>query len=136
LRMRPVVPVVGRVLQRPTTIGGYDLPAGAAVGACIYLAHRNPDVYPEPDAFRPERFIGVQPDPVSWLPFGGGIRRCVGLQFALYEMKIVLAVMLAACEVTLEQRTPARIKRRAITFWPEGGTRVRVTRRGDKLAAA
>jgi cytochrome P450 len=136
LRMRPVVPIVGRVLQRPTTIGGYDLPAGAAVGACIYLAHRNPDVYPEPDAFRPERFIGVQPDPVSWLPFGGGIRRCVGLQFALYEMKIVLAVMLAACEVTLAQRTPARMKRRAITFSPEGGTRVRVTRRGDKLAAA
>ncbi len=129
LRLRPVVPVVGRELQKPMRIGGYDLPAGAAVGACIYLAHRNPDVYPEPDAFRPERFLDVPTDPVSWLPFGGGIRRCVGAQFAMYEMKIVLATMLAACEFELAQRVPARTLRRAITFWPEGGCRVKIKRR-------
>ena len=129
LRLRPVIPVVGRVLREPTTIGGYDLPAGTAVGACIYLAHRNPDVYPEPDAFRPERFLDKPPDPVSWLPFGGGIRRCIGAQFATYEMKLVLGTMLAACDFDLAQKTPARTFRRAITFWPEGGTRVRIRRR-------
>jgi cytochrome P450 len=133
LRARPVVPLVGRLLQRPTTIGGYDLPAGAAVGACIYLAQRNPSVYPEPDAFRPERFLGVPPDPVSWLPFGGGIRRCVGAQFATYEMKIVLGTFLAACDFTLAPPTPVRILRRAITLWPEGGTRIRIKRRRAML---
>jgi cytochrome P450 len=126
LRLRPIVPVVGRVLQKPCTLGGFDLPAGATVGACIYLAQRDPDVYPEPHAFRPERWLGVQPDPASWLPFGGGIRRCVGAQFALYEMKIVLATILASCDLELAQPAPARVVRRAITFWPEGGTRIRM----------
>jgi cytochrome P450 len=129
LRLRPVIPVVGRVLQEQTTIGGYDMAAGTTVGACIYLAHRNPDVYPEPDAFRPERFLNNPPDPVSWLPFGGGIRRCIGAQFATYEMKIVLGGMLASCDFTLAQPTPAKTLRRAITFWPEGGTRVKISRR-------
>jgi cytochrome P450 len=135
LRLRPVVPVVGRVLQTATKIAGYDLPAGTAVGACIYLAHRNPEVYPQPEEFRPERFLGAQPDPASWLPFGGGIRRCIGAQFATYELKIVLGTLLGACDFTLAQRTPAKVFRRAITFWPEGGTRVRVVRRGVALAA-
>lgn len=136
LRLRPVVPAVGRVLQRPMTIGGYDLPKGAAVGACIYLAHRNPDVYPEPEAFRPERFLGVPTDPVSWLPFGGGIRRCVGAQFALYEMKIVLATILAACDCQLAQRGPSRTGRRAVTLWPIGGTRITIKRRPHAAVAA
>jgi cytochrome P450 len=125
LRLRPVVPLVGRVLQKPYRLGGYDLPAGTTVAPNIFLAQRNPDVYPEPDAFRPERFLDVQPDPVSWLPFGGGIRRCIGASFALYEMKIVLGTILARCDLELAQPTPARIVRRGITFWPEGGTRVR-----------
>jgi cytochrome P450 len=136
LRLRPVVPVVGRVLKKPITLSGYELPTGAAVGACIYLAQRNPDVYPEPEAFRPERFLGVQPDPVSWLPFGGGIRRCIGAQFATYEMKIVLATMLAACDFELAQKTPARVVRRAITFWPEGGMRVKIKRHAALAACA
>ncbi|HKU40867.1 MAG TPA: cytochrome P450 [Polyangiales bacterium] len=129
LRLRPVVPVVGRILQKPATIGGYDLPAGSAVGACIYLAHRNPAVYPEPDAFRPERFLEQVPDPVSWLPFGGGIRRCIGAQFATYEMKIVLGTMLAAFDFELADKHPPKTVRRAVTLWPEGGTRVIVKRR-------
>jgi cytochrome P450 len=128
LRLRPVVPIVGRVITKPYTLAGHDLAPGTPVAACIYLAHRDPDVYPDPETFRPERFVGVTPDPVSWLPFGGGIRRCVGAQFALYEMKIVLGNMLASCELELAQRTPARIIRRAVTFWPEGGTVVRARR--------
>jgi len=136
MRLRPVVPAVGRVLQRPMTIGGFDMPKGTAVGACIYLAHRNPDVYPEPEAFRPERFLGVATDPVSWLPFGGGIRRCIGAQFALYEMKIVLATILAACDCELAQRGPARTGRRAVTLWPIGGTRIKIRRRQRSVAVA
>lgn len=126
LRLRPVIPVVGRVLKEPFTIGGYELPAGTAVAPCIYLAQRSPDVYPEPTEFRPERFLGVQPDPYAWLPFGGGVRRCIGAAFAMYEMKIVLGTILAAFDFELAQPSPARITRRAITFWPEQGTRVTV----------
>lgn len=136
LRLRPVVPVVGRVLKKDTRLGGFALPAGTAVGACIYLAHHNPEVYPDPDQFRPERFLGVQPDPAAWLPFGGGIRRCVGAAFALYEMKIVLGTMLAARDFELAQPKDARVRRRAITFWPEGGTRLTTRRRLPRERAA
>jgi cytochrome P450 family 110 len=129
LRQRPVVPVVGRLLREPTHIGGYDLPEGEVVAASIYLAHRNPDIYPEPERFRPERFLNVQPDPLHFLPFGGGIRRCIGAQFALYEMKIVLGTLLAHCELELKQTTPARALRRAVTLFPEHGTRVMLRRR-------
>jgi cytochrome P450 len=132
LRLRPVVPVVGRVLQKDMTIGEHALPKGTAVGACIYLAHRNPDVYPDPDVFKPERFLGVTPDPVSWLPFGGGVRRCIGAAFALYEMKIVLGTMIAARDFELAQPKDARTRRRAITFWPEGGTRLSTRGRTEK----
>lgn len=135
LRLRPVLPVVGRILKEPFTIGGYDLPAGTAVAPCIYLAQRDPNVYPEPEEFRPERFVGVQPDPYSWLPFGGGVRRCVGAAFAMYEMKIVLGAMVAAYDLKLAQ-APARITRRAITFWPEHGTRVTVQKRRAPVARA
>ena len=134
LRMRPVVPIVGRILQKDTNIGGYDLPNGSAVGASIYLAHRNPEVFPEPEVFRPERFLETPPDPVSWFPFGGGIRRCIGAQFASYEMKIVLATMLAAYDFELAQKTPARTRRRAVTLWPEGGARIMVRRRTARAA--
>jgi cytochrome P450 len=125
LRMRPVVPLVGRVLMKPYKLAGYDLPIGTSVGACIYLAQRNPEVYPEPDAFRPERFLGVSPDSSAWFPFGGGLRRCIGASFAQYEMKIVLGTMLANCDFELAQPSPVRIVRRTITFTPEGGPRVR-----------
>jgi cytochrome P450 len=135
LRLRPVIPLVGRALQKPFTLGGFDLEAGTVVTPCIFLAHRDPDVYPEPEEFRPERFLGVQPDPYSWLPFGGGIRRCIGAAFAIYEMKIVLGTILAGCDLELAQPAPARMRRRAITFWPEHGTRVRLTSRREPAVA-
>ena len=124
LRLRPIIPLVGRVLTEPATIGGVALDRGTAVAACIYLAHRNPDSYRDPDEFLPERFLGVKEDPNAWLPFGGGIRRCLGAAFAFYEMKIVTATVLAAMKLSLAQTPPARIVRRAITFSPEHGTRV------------
>jgi cytochrome P450 len=124
LRLRPILPLVGRVLQKPTSIAGFDLPAGAVVAPCIYLTQREPELYPEPEKFMPERFLGVQPDPYSWLPFGGGIRRCLGAAFALYEMKVVIGTVLARARLNIAQRTPVRVVRRAITFSPESGMRV------------
>jgi cytochrome P450 len=128
LRLRPVVPIVGRVLTQQETIGGFDFERGDYVGACIYLAHRSPEVYPDPEAFRPARFLNTQPDPAAWLPFGGGLRRCLGAAFAVYEMKIVLATILAKVELELAQPTPIRVVRRAITFSPEHGVRVKIRR--------
>lgn len=133
LRQRPIVAVVGRVLQEPAAIGGYDLDTGEAVGACIYLAHRNPDVYPQPERFMPERFLDKPVDPVHWLPFGGGIRRCIGAQFALYELKIVLGTLLAHCDLSLAQSKPVRTVRRAVTFAPENGTLVKLKRRASRV---
>jgi len=128
LRLRPVVPGVIRQLQRPLTIGGMELPAGVNVAPSIYLIHRRPDVYPDPHAFRPERFLGDEtPSTYEWLPFGGGIRRCLGASFALYEMRIVLETIMrrATLETTDEASEP--VKRRFVTFTPRDGGRVRVT---------
>ena len=90
LRLRPVLPIVLRRLTEPMTIGGWDLPAGVKVAPCISLVHRRPDIYPEPLAFRPERFIDNPPGTYTWFPFGGGVRRCLGAAFALQEMQEVL----------------------------------------------
>jgi cytochrome P450 len=86
LRLRPVVPGVVRKLTEPLELYGYELPAGIRVAPNIYLTHRRPDVHPEPDRFRPERFLEQPADTYSWIPFGGGIRRCLGASFAIYEM--------------------------------------------------
>ncbi|HVW29897.1 MAG TPA: cytochrome P450 [Polyangiaceae bacterium] len=136
LRLRPIIPLVGRVLTRPMTIGGVPLDKGTYVAACIYLAHRNAEIYRDPEEFLPERFVGVKEDPNAWLPFGGGIRRCIGAAFAMYEMKIVTATILATKKLTLAQTPPARVVRRAITFSPEHGTRVIAEPRNNGLRAA
>ena len=121
LRLRPVLPIVARRLSRPATIAGHDLPAGCDVAPCIYLVHHREDLYPEPDAFRPERFLGVKPGTYTWLPFGGGVRRCIGASFALFEMEAVLGAVLRA--VDLRAVTPAAepTARRAITLVPARG---------------
>ena len=129
LRLRPVLPIVGRLLTEPATLGGYDLPAGTMVGPCIYLTHRRPDVYPEPDRFRPERFVGVQPDTYAWLPFGGSIRRCIGASFAMFEMKVVIPVVLRELRLRAATTSPEPMRRRAITFVPERDALVVAERR-------
>ena len=92
LRFRPVVPAVVRRLQAPIEIGGWDLPAGVHIAPSIYLLHRRPDLYPNPSEFRPERFLGDDPPGTyEWIPFGGGVRRCLGASFALFEMRAVMA---------------------------------------------
>lgn len=126
LRLRPIVPDVVRRLERPMRFAGFDLPAGVHLTPCIHLAHRRAEVYPEPARFRPERFVGVRPDPYSWLPFGGGIRRCLGMAFALYEMKIVTGVVLSRLRLRLDRPGTVRVVRRSVTLAPAAGTRVRI----------
>ena len=125
LRIRPVVPGVVRVLTAPMELNGFELPAGTRVAPNIYLTHRRPDVYPEPERFRPERFLGDGgPDTYSWIPFGGGIRRCLGASFALYELKIVIPAILRGVQLRAAGTEPERIRRRAITFVPEHDAQV------------
>lgn len=123
LRYRPVIPIVARKLAEPVELGDLRLPAEAVVSPCIYLVHRREDVYPEPYAFRPERFIGTSPGTYTWLPFGGGRRRCIGAAFAQMEMRVVLGEVLRMLALR-PAGPPARVKRRSITLAPSDGTLV------------
>ncbi len=90
MRLHPVIPMVVRTLTAPATIGGYDLPVGATVGPSILLAHSREENHPEPDVYRPARFLGHAPPTNTWIPFGGGVRRCIGAGFSLMEGVAVL----------------------------------------------
>ena len=127
LRLRPVIVVVARRLVEPMELGGYSLPAGVTVSPCIYLMHRRPEIYPDPEAFRPQRFLDSPPGPYTWIPFGGGVRRCLGAQFAQMEMKTVLRTILANASLEPTSARPERMTRRAITFAPDRGGRVVLT---------
>src|SRR5213592_1154157 len=129
LRLRPVIGEVGRVLKRPMRIGGWDLPAGVEASPSIYLVHRRPDVWPDPERFDPQRFVGSRPSPYEFLPFGGGTRRCLGMAFALYEMKVVLAEVLRRVDLVRAPGYRMRMVRRAITFAPSEGMPVVVEKR-------
>jgi cytochrome P450 len=130
LRRRPVVPLVLRKLVEPFELGGRLLPAGVAVSPNIHLVHHNPDVYPDPFAFRPERFLGVKPGTYEWIPFGGGMRRCIGASFALTEMKTVLREVVRAVRLRPADPVPERVTRRAITWTPSHGATVVADARG------
>jgi cytochrome P450 len=129
LRLRPVVPLAGRRLAKDLVADGLNLPAGTDVTPAIWLAHTRADVYPEPFAFRPERFLEEAPDTYAWIPFGGGIRRCIGAAFAEFEMRIALREVLTRCELHKANPRPERIGRRNITLSPRDGTPVIVTAR-------
>jgi cytochrome P450 len=134
LRIRPVVPGVVRKLTEPLELRGYEIPAGTRVAPNIYLTHTNPAIYPEPREFRPERFLENGADTYSWIPFGGGIRRCLGASFAMYEMKVVIPAILQRVEA--EAAGPSeRIRRRAITFAPHEDARIVVTEKRPAPAA-
>jgi cytochrome P450 family 135 len=128
LRLRPVLPIVARKLKGPFEVGGYELPRGTVLMPSVWLVHRNPAVYPDPEAFRPERFLGPQPDTYSWIPFGGGVRRCLGASFAQFEMRVVLKTVLARTVLAAPPR-PERVVRRSFTFAPEHGAEVVMVRR-------
>ena len=129
LRLRPVVPLAGRRLAADLVADGLTLPAGTDVTPAIWLTHTRADVYPEPFAFKPERFLEDGPDTYAWIPFGGGIRRCIGAAFAEFEMRIVLREVLGRCELHKVSPAPEKIGRRNITLSPKDGTPVVLTAR-------
>jgi cytochrome P450 len=129
--LRPVLPFVLRRLSEPMQIGRYELPAGTWLAPCGYLVHRRPDLYPEPHAFLPERFLGRRPDPFAWLPFGGGVRRCIGFNFAQLEMTRVLQAVLTGAELQPASPVAEGIGRRFITLAPAHGARVVLTERAS-----
>lgn len=119
LRLRPPVPVVVRTLLEPMRLGGYDLPAGTVVAPCIHLIHRDERWYDEPLRFLPERFVGKQPGTYTWIPFGGGVRRCLAASYAEMEMKRVLRVVFESTELRAVETSGERARKSAISFSPD-----------------
>jgi cytochrome P450 len=123
LRQRPVVPIVARTIRAPVELHGYTMPTGTVLMACVYLVHNDPESYPEPEEFRPERFLGEAHNPAAWIPFGGGVRRCLGASFAQLEMKVVLRTVLGALKLEAPDTRPEPTIRRRFTFVAKhGGT--------------
>jgi cytochrome P450 len=130
LRARPVLPnVAPRLVSKPVEIGGWDYPVGCSLVANGYLIHHDPDIYPDPYAFRPERFLDQSPGTYTWIPFGGGRRRCLGASFAMLEMRVVLRTLLGTCELSAAGEHVEVAQRRNITVRPAGGARVTLAER-------
>jgi cytochrome P450 family 135 len=134
LRLRPVIAQVSRRATAPFRLDGYTVPGGTLLAPSIYLVHRRPDVYPEPRAFRPERFLENGPETYSWLPFGGGVRRCVGASFAMLEMKVVLASVLRRAALRPANTEPEPPVARAVTIAPKHGTMAVLDELGPRTA--
>ena len=137
LRQRPVLPITARKLTRPIELGEWVFPKGWTLMPCIYLIHSDPDVYPEPEAFRPERFLG--PDAPSnrvWLPFGAGARHCIGNGLAMMAIKVILRTVLRRVELEPDRPEPEAVVRRNFTLGPSRGARVFVRRRLDEPVRA
>ena len=121
MRLDPVVPNIGRMLTRPQKIAGHELPAGVTIAPCIYLVHRRPELWPNPAQFNPDRFLDSRQTPYTFLPFGGGARRCMGAAFASYQMRIVIAEILSRVELKPVDGYKASATRRGIAFAPSEG---------------
>jgi len=126
LRVRPVIPAIGRVVrERPFQLGSWSIPVGIEINPSIRVIHGRADLYPQPASFRPERFLGDDaPDTYTWLPFGGGTRRCLGASFAALEMRMVLRRVLERAELRPASRKLERVQLRMIALAPRDGTRV------------
>jgi cytochrome P450 len=136
LRLRPIFPGVRRTLLRPMRLCGYDLPEGMSVAPSIYLAHRRPDVFAEPERFWPERFLDERPTPAEYLPFGGGMRRCVGGVSAPVQLKLGLATVLTRAVLRLVPAPPVRTVSAFISLAPEGGVPAVLVSRAPRSATA
>jgi cytochrome P450 len=135
LRRRPVLPnVAPRLVKQPVEIGGWSYPAGVGLVPNAYLVHHDPGIYPDPYAFRPERFLDSTPGTYTWIPFGGGRRRCLGASFAMLEMKLVLRAVLRARKLQTVSEPFERARRRNITITPGLGSVARLPRRGPASA--
>ena len=129
LRLYPIITETIRTLRGEARFGEHTLPAGSSVAASAILAHFDPQRYPEPQRFRPARFLDRRPSPFEYLPFGGGHRRCLGAAFASYELRIVLAHLVCAFDIELVDRGPEAPVRRNLTMAPKRGVRVRLNPR-------
>ena len=137
LRARPVLPnVAPRYVAKPIEVGGWDYPVGCSLVPSAYLIHHDPDIYPEPYAFRPERFLDEQPGTYTWIPFGGGRRRCLGASFAMLEMKVVMRQMLRTCSLGAAGGGVEVARRRNVTVRPLDGARAVLSDRAPVPAAA
>jgi cytochrome P450 len=120
LRLRPVLPnAEPRLAKVPITIGGWEYPVGTSLVASSYLVHHDPEIYPDPFAFRPERFLGLTPGTYTWIPFGGGRRRCLGAAFAVQELKLVLAEAVRRFDLAAVEPRVERARRRSVTVSPD-----------------
>src|SRR4051794_4677180 len=140
LRRRPVIPIAARKALAPIELLGYSLPAGSVLMVAIYLIHSDPEIYPEPKEFRPERFLGADPKGTeggAWIPFGGGVRRCLGASLAQYELAVVIRTVLEEAELELIEQSDEPVARRRFTLSPgrEGHARVRRISPGVKSPA-
>jgi cytochrome P450 len=124
MRSRPVIPIVGRRVAVPWRLGEYVLPAGSAISLSILLVHHREDLYPDPFAFRPERWLERKPGTYEWIPFGGGTRRCLGAALAMAEQRVVLAAMARRLDLEAECPEPEHALHRNVTMIPAHGTRV------------
>ena len=129
MRSRPVIPIIGRIVKVPWRLGEYGVPADSSVLISILLVHHREDVYPDPYAFRPERFVGVKPGTYSWIPFGGGIRRCLGAALAMAEQRVVLQTIARRTDLAAPNPRPERARHRNVTMIPAQGAEVVVTSR-------
>jgi cytochrome P450 family 135 len=129
LRLCPAVPVVMRRLTEPMELGGYTIPADTIVAPCVYLMHRRADLYPQPRSFQPERFLGEGAGTYTWIPFGGGVRRCVAVVFAQLEMKRVIQTVLSEVDLHPAESRSEGAARSSVSFAPDGGATVIATRR-------
>ncbi len=124
MRNRPVIPIIGRRIQVPWQLGDYYVEPGTAIAMSILLVHHREDVYPDPFAFRPERWLGRKPGTYDWIPFGGGIRRCLGAALAMAEQRVVLATMARRLDLVADRAAPERAMHRNVTMIPSRGGRV------------
>jgi cytochrome P450 family 135 len=129
MRSRPVIPIIGRKVTVPWQLGEYRLPAGSAILMSILLLHHREDVYPDPFAFRPERFVGRKPGTYTWIPFGGGIRRCLGAALAMAEQRVVLSAIARRTDLKAPDPAPETARHRNVTMIPAAGARVVMTAR-------
>lgn len=128
LRIYPVgMLTFPRIAKQPTTVMGYPIDEGDSVVGCIYLLHRHPDIYPEPEQFKPERFLNRKFSPYEYLPFGGGVRQCIGMALAQFEMKLVLATILRHYQLKIAEKRPVKAARRGVTLSPLGGIKMTMT---------
>jgi cytochrome P450 len=128
LRLRTVLPGMARTLSQPATVGGYTFPAGVTLLGLGVLMHRDPRIYEEPEEFRPERWLEQRPGTYTWLPFGGGRRRCIGAAFAQMEMRVALRAMLDRVDWEAVGGRPERQKNFHISLIPSRGARILRTR--------